>query len=115
MGRRIAERDPGRNPGRPSGVGVLDRAAAVLDAVEAGARTFTDVARATGLPRPTAHRLLRALVALGFLSQTEGRGYGPGPRLLRLAASALRELPLRELAHPALDRTERELAGAPPA
>jgi DNA-binding IclR family transcriptional regulator len=107
--RRIAEGVGARNGGSASsGVGVLDRAAAVLDAVEGGARTFTEVVEATGLARPTAHRLLRALVALGFLSQAEGRGYAPGPRLLRLAASALRELPLRELAHPALERLARE-------
>jgi len=106
---RIAERARAGKPGpAASGVGVLDRAAAVLDAVEGGARTFTEVAETTGLARPTAHRLLRALVVLGFLSHAQGRGYGPGPRLLRLAASALRELPLRELAHPALERLTRE-------
>ncbi len=89
-------------------MGVLDRAAAVLEAVGGGARTFTEVAAATGLPRPTVHRLLRALVALGFLSRPDGRGYGPGPRLLRLAASALGEPPLRDLARPALERLARE-------
>ena len=106
---RIPEGARAGEPRPPaSGVGVLDRAAAVLDAVEGGARTFTAVVEATGLARPTAHRLLRALVALGFLSQAEGRGYVPGPRLLRLAASALRELPLRDLAHPTLERLARE-------
>ena len=37
-------------------VGTLDRALDVLDAVEGGARSYTDIARATGLTRPTAHR-----------------------------------------------------------
>jgi DNA-binding IclR family transcriptional regulator len=109
VGRRIPEAAREGNPApRPSGVGALDRAAAVLDAVEAGARTFTDVVAATGLPRPTVHRLLRALVALGFLSREDDRGYGPGPRLLRLAASALGQPRLRGLARPVLERLARE-------
>ncbi len=86
-----------------SGVGALDRAFAVLRAVEAGARTFTDVVAATRLPRSTVHRLLRALAAHGFVSLDGGFGYRLGPRLLRLAAAARREAPLRDLAHPAVE------------
>ncbi len=36
-----------------------------------------------------------------------GFGYALGPRLLALATSAVRDLPLRELAHPALERLAR--------
>ena len=36
-----------------------------------------------------------------------GLGYALGPRLLGLATAAMRELPLRELAHPALERLAR--------
>ncbi|MFB3739921.1 MAG: IclR family transcriptional regulator [Candidatus Velamenicoccus archaeovorus] len=89
------------------GVGVLDRSMAILDAVEAGEGTFTGIVRATGLARPTAHRLLKALEAHGLLTSEDGRGYALGPRLLRLAAAALRERPLRELAHPVLERLAR--------
>lgn len=39
-----------------------------------------------------------------LLAYTGTRGYHLGPRLLRLADRALRELPLRELAHPSLER-----------
>jgi DNA-binding IclR family transcriptional regulator len=85
-------------------VGTLDRAVDILDAVEAGARTYTDITRATGLSKPTAHRLIRALEQHGFLLQAGGAGYALGPRLLTLASSAMRELPLRDLAHPALER-----------
>ncbi|MGH3143772.1 MAG: helix-turn-helix domain-containing protein, partial [Gaiellales bacterium] len=56
-----------------SGVGTLDRAFAIVSAVEAGANRFTQIALATGLSRPTAHRLLRALEAHGY-----GARYGPG-------------------------------------
>jgi DNA-binding IclR family transcriptional regulator len=85
-------------------VGTLDRIVNVMNAVEAGARSFTDITRATGLSRPTAHRLIRALEQHGFLVQVGGAGYALGPRLLSLASSAMRELPLRDLAHPALER-----------
>lgn len=87
-----------------SGVGTLDRAIAVLEAVEGGARSFAEVVAATGLPRSTAHRLLRALAVHGYVSLEGGFGYRLGPRLLRMAATARREAPLRDLAHPALER-----------
>jgi DNA-binding IclR family transcriptional regulator len=94
-----------RRPDTP--VGVLDRAVSVLDAVENGARSFTAIVEATGLTRPTAHRLLRSLEDHGFLFQVGGLGYALGPRLLGLASAAMRELPLRELARPALERLAR--------
>jgi DNA-binding IclR family transcriptional regulator len=87
-----------------TGVSTLDRSVDVLDAVETGARTFTDIVRATGLPRSTAHRLIRALEDHRFLMQIGSYGYALGPRLLSLAEAAARNLPLRELAHPALER-----------
>lgn len=83
---------------------MLDRSVAILDAIEGGARTFTSIVDTTGLTRPTAHRLLRALEDHGFVFHVGGRGYALGPRLLGLAATAMRELPLRDLARPALER-----------
>jgi DNA-binding IclR family transcriptional regulator len=88
-------------------VGTLDRVVDILNAVEAGARTYTDITRVTGLSKPTAHRLIRALEQHGFLVQAGGAGYALGPRLLSLASSAMRELPLRDLAHSALERLAR--------
>jgi DNA-binding IclR family transcriptional regulator len=85
-------------------VGTLDRIVDILRAVEGGARSYTDITRATRLSRPTAHRLIRALELHGFLLQAGSAGYALGPRLLSLAASAMRDLPLRDLAHPALER-----------
>jgi len=95
-----------RNP-PTSGVRVLDRCAAILRAIEEGARTFTDVMDATGLSRSTAHRLIQGLEEHGFLAVIGGFGYVLGPRLLALATTAVRDLPLRELAHPALERLAR--------
>jgi DNA-binding IclR family transcriptional regulator len=88
-------------------VGVLDRAVSVLDAVEAGAGSLPEVVAATGLSRATAHRLIRALEDHGLLTRLGGQGFRLGPRLLRLATIAMRELPIRDLAHPALVRLAR--------
>jgi DNA-binding IclR family transcriptional regulator len=105
-GRSGAAEELRRNPPRTA-VGVLDRCVAVLGAVESGARSFTDVVERTGLARPTAHRLIQALEDHGFLVHVGGLGYVLGPRLLGLAASAMRDLPLRDLAHPILERLAR--------
>ncbi len=106
---RVQRRHPGeatehRDLPRESGVGVLDRSVAILDAIEGGARTFTAIVAATGLTRSTAHRILRALEDRGFVFQVGGLGYALGPRLLGLAATAMRDLPLRDLARPSLER-----------
>jgi len=58
-----------------SGVGVLDKAAAVLGALEAGPLTLAGLVQATGLARPTAHRDLQGRFVLG-------------PRLGELATAA---------------------------
>ncbi len=92
---------------RTSDVAVLDRAVSVLEAVEEGADRFTAIVRRTGLSRSTAHRLIKALEDHGFLARYGGLGYRLGPRLLRLASEAMRELPLRDLAHPVLERLVR--------
>ena len=105
-GRSGAAEELRRSPPRTA-VGVLDRCVAVLGAVESGARSFTDVVELTGLARPTAHRLIQSLEDHGFLVHVGGLGYVLGPRLLGLAASAMSDLPLRDLARPVLERLAR--------
>jgi IclR family transcriptional regulator, acetate operon repressor len=46
----------------------------------------------SGLPLPTIHRLIRTLVALGYVRQEPSREYALGPRLIRLGESASRLL-----------------------
>jgi DNA-binding IclR family transcriptional regulator len=89
---------------RSTGVGVLDRSVAILEAVERGARSFTDIREATGYPRSTTHRLIASLEEHGFLTSIGPHGYTFGPRLLRFGTTAMRDLPLRDLARPALVR-----------
>ncbi len=91
-----------------SGVGVLDRSMAVLAAVEAGARNLAGITRASGLPKPTAHRLAVALERHGLLSRDPSGGWALGLRLVALGASAGRSLTIREAARPALEALRDE-------
>ncbi len=88
-------------------MGVLDRVVAILDAVENGARSFTAIVRRTGLTPPTTHRLIKALEDHGLLFHVGGLGYALGPRLLAMATAAMRQLPIRDLAHPVLEQLAR--------
>lgn len=65
---------PGSAEARGSGVGVLDRVVAILDAVETTPMRPSELARHVGLSGPTAHRLVRAMVVHGLLRRdAEGR------------------------------------------
>jgi DNA-binding IclR family transcriptional regulator len=108
---RRPQRRPGPGelvPRTDTGVGVLDRSIQIIEAVHGGAHSLRAIARATGLPVATAHRLFQSLERHGFVARGSGLGYRLGPRLLQLSAAALQDLPLRDLAHPIL----KELATA---
>ncbi len=71
-----------------SGVGVLDKAVLVLNALEAGPASLAQLVQATGLARPTAHRLACALEHHRIVSRdTQGR-FVLGPRLSELSTAA---------------------------
>jgi DNA-binding IclR family transcriptional regulator len=68
--------------GGKSGVGVLDKSVAILAFLSWGSpASLADVVGGTGLPRPTAHRLLSALETHHLVSRQDGR-YVLGLRLL---------------------------------
>ncbi len=71
-----------------SGVGVLDKAALVLTALEQGPTTLAGLVSATGLARPTAHRLAVALEHHRLVSRDLQGRFVLGPRLTELAAAA---------------------------
>ncbi len=71
-----------------SGVGVLDKAAAVLSALEQGPITLAGLVQATGLARPTAHRLAVALEHHRFVARDLQGRFVLGPRLAELASAA---------------------------
>ena len=71
-----------------SGVGVLDKAALVLNTLEAGPHSLAGLVAATGLARPTAHRLATALEHHRLVSRDLQGRFVLGPRLAELAAAA---------------------------
>src|SRR5581483_11187055 len=71
-----------------SGVGVLDKAALVLSALESGPATLAGLVGATGLARPTAHRLAVALEHHRLVTRDMQGRFILGPRLAELAAAA---------------------------
>ncbi|GAA3868105.1 IclR family transcriptional regulator [Streptomyces sedi] len=97
---------------RPSagsgGVQSLERAFALLELMaDAGGETgLSELAASSGLPLPTIHRLMRTLVACGYVRQQPNRRYALGPRLIRLGEAAAR--PLTTWARPYLARLVAE-------
>ncbi|MFC0673342.1 IclR family transcriptional regulator [Brachybacterium hainanense] len=71
-----------------SGVGVLDKAAIVLGALEAGPATLAQLVQLTELARPTAHRLAVALEHHRLVARDMQGRFVLGPRLGELAAAA---------------------------
>jgi DNA-binding IclR family transcriptional regulator len=91
----------------PAGTQSIGRAAAVLRVLalrsQSGAR-MADIARDTGLERPTAHRILQGLIAEGMVSQHEiTRRYYLGPFIYELGLLAEPRFHLREIARPAIE------------
>jgi len=74
--------------GQHSGIGVLDKAVAVLTAAAATPVTLAELCATTGLPRATAHRLAVGLEAHGLLTRDAGGRWCQGPLLAVLASGA---------------------------
>jgi DNA-binding IclR family transcriptional regulator len=70
-----------------SGVGVLDKAVLVLDAVQSGASTLAEITERTRLPRATAHRLAVALEVHRLLGRDADGSWHIGPRPAELIGS----------------------------
>lgn len=86
-----------------SGVGVLDKSVEILALLaEDGPTGLSGVVDATGIPRPTAHRLLAALEAHHLVARGNGR-YKLGLRLLGWGEKAAAGTNLVEAARPMLE------------
>jgi len=71
-----------------SGVGVIDKAVAILEAAAGAPTGLTDLVARTGISRATAHRLARALEVHGLLGRDgEGR-FVLGPRVFAWSSSS---------------------------
>ncbi|GAA4005364.1 IclR family transcriptional regulator [Allokutzneria multivorans] len=84
---------------------VSARLLSVLEAFSPGSTrlTLSEIARRTGLPLTTAHRLVGELTAWGGLERDSAGGYQIGLRLWEIGALAPRGLGLRETAMPFLE------------
>jgi len=85
-----------------SGVGVVDKAVAVLAALERGPQSLADLVVSTGLSRATAHRLAVALEAHGLVRRDEDGRFMLGLRLIGLGHAAAEAVPGWLDARPAL-------------
>lgn len=86
-----------------TGVGVLDKAVSVLDAVAEQPMALPQLQASTGLPRATAHRLASALEAHGLLRRDPAGRFELGHRLLSLGAAAGARFPLVDIARPVME------------
>lgn len=98
-----SESDPQADPAS-SGVAVLDRAFALLNAYGAGDEqlSLTELSRRTGLYKSTALRLLAALEHGGFIRKTPEGHYAIGPQPMRLAAIYQKSLRIDSVIAPLL-------------
>ena len=85
-----------------SGVGVLDKALVVIAAIEGSPRSLAELVDATGLSRPTAHRLAVALEAHGLVRRDDDGRFCLGLRLIGLGHEAAESVPVWAAARPAL-------------
>ncbi len=83
-------------------MGVVDKSVSVLAALEDRPMALGDLVTATGLSRPTAHRLAVALEAHGLVRRDDDGRFALGLRLVALGRAASDGLSLVEAARPAL-------------
>ncbi|HEY0166992.1 MAG TPA: IclR family transcriptional regulator [Jatrophihabitans sp.] len=87
--------------GQHSGIGVLDKAVAILAAAATEPAALAELVERTTIPRATAHRLAVALEVHRLLARDADGRFTAGPRLAELAAAA---------ADPLLERASEVLA-----
>ncbi len=92
-----------------SGVGVIDKAAAILSALGNGPLDLAELQTVTELPRATAHRLTVALEVHQLVRRDSAGRFCLGFELIRFGRAAAEAFPLAETAMPILvalrDRT----------
>ena len=107
--REIDDEAEGRQ--RPGGVQSLGRAFSILEAVarHRDGIGLADLTKIVGLHNSTTFHLAKTMVALGYLRQErDSKRYRIGRPLFALAASALDEIEMVNLATPVLEELSRE-------
>jgi len=108
----IGTDQPTRAKRRGEPTGTIEKALDLLFFLHAsgGARGVSEIGRALGVPKSSAHRLLASLGRRGLVEQDESGRYRPGIALLALGLGVLEREPLAAAAHPILER-ESEATG----
>lgn len=91
-----------------SGVGVLDKAMAVIRALEDRPLHLAGLVQSTGFSRATTHRLVTALEVHGWARRDEHGRFVLGLALVRLGREAAEAFPLATTAEPFLRRLRDE-------
>ena len=88
----------------------IERCLAVIEAFtgHAGGMSFSELASATGLSKPTVRRILLTLEALGY-ARSVGSRFALTPRVLDLGYAYLSSLNLTSVAHPVMEALTDQL------
>jgi hypothetical protein len=98
--------DTSEDSPRPPGIQVIDRAAALLDAIARYPEpvSLKILAAETGLNVSTAHRILASLIQNQFVEKDAASHYRLGRRLLQLGVRLHGNIDVRALARPVIER-----------
>jgi DNA-binding IclR family transcriptional regulator len=111
---RYPSKESGLFRRQPGSVSALMRGFAVLRCFEESASPLSngEIARLTGIPKPTVTRLIATLAALGYVRQAPGtEKYALGARVITLAQSFLSSLDVRATARPHMLKLAEEIGG----
>lgn len=86
--RRAVVRQAGTAALSDSGVGVVDKSVALLDVLATGPASLAELVEATGVSRPTAHRLARAWEHHGLVGRDDEGRFRLGARAAAWAGAA---------------------------
>ncbi len=85
--------------------GALGKAFSILETLTGNSQplSMAELARETGMTKPTAHRIIMILAELGFVERDQGkRGYVEGSRLIQFALDTLKATVPRNMRHTVL-------------
>jgi IclR family acetate operon transcriptional repressor len=94
----------------PYPIGSVDNALQTLELIrETNSVRVTDISKALGIARSSAHRLLAMLAYRGYVRQDpETKAYLAGPALVELGLSVVRNMNVRQSARPLMERLVAE-------
>jgi len=91
--------------------GAMGKAFSILETLTGTSQplSMAELARETGMTKPTAHRIITVLAELGFVERDQGkRGYVEGSRLIQFALDTLKATVPRNMRHTVLHALSEE-------